>query len=565
MLVLDGRSFEIPGAYGITEVINTGGGNIPTFNVPIIIGSARSGIPYNAGSGAEVIKGYSNSNNARKYYGDGELIEAFDFFKEAGAGICFLLNAAALTRAKATLKDNAGEPANSLDIVPLKYGAGENDISLAIASADSKITYTIIPPKNTKFLTADASTTNNTINLESVDGLEVGETVYIRDNSNAVQSTEIEYINKETKDVRLKDLPTSAFAIAQYARIFQEDTTNQEVYVFDSTVLIEEVLETINVSNIFRLDRSTYTGAVPNSLVKTYLNDFSGATKGTSPLASESADGDYDKIAADFIKLAEEFRNYNKIGLRGVGVVSGDASVHANFRALAVEMRSKNYPILVVTGVKKGDIDKAKTDAAHPIPRLKSLNSGDVLLAVMGKDDKAAYLSVAPYVLGLISKYGPKKNLTKETISATKVEKFYGAYNEEDAKELLRNGALMISSGETGFWLTRYISTYQKQDTVWNSADATTYLVQRLQMADFALMTWNRIMNSYAGSDSFDIVSAETVGMDILSDLISLGYITSGRIAQVRDEGDAIVIRPEITIAGGKDFIGTEFVIISNN
>ncbi|HEX2868735.1 MAG TPA: hypothetical protein VHO03_16965 [Ignavibacteriales bacterium] len=566
MITVNGKTYSVPDVYFTTEVINLGANTIPAFNGLLHIGSARKGIPYTAGKGYEVIKAFSDVPSVKKFYGAGELSEAFEQAKAGGAGTDYFLNAAKLTRGVATIMDNAGTPASCFDITPKEYGAHGNDISFKIATVSTTLTITVIPPKATKFLSANASTTNKEISLDEVEGLFVGQTGFLVSNTvttpQAVTITAVDAVNKKiTVDVN----PTSAFATADYARFFSEDTDNEQVLTFDTaSATVKDIIAGINAGSILTADRKDYTGVVPTTMAKAYLQAITGATKGTSPAATEIAGGDYDLLGGMLPQLFEEFTNFTKARIRLVNLLTPTSSVHMIFKTVALTLRGIKYPIQVITGCAKGDLDKELTDADYPIQRLKALNSSDVILCVMGLDDKAAYISLAPQLAGLMAANSVKHNLTWDTISATKVEKFYGESNRESALQPLINaGAIVVRTGDDGFFIAQGLNSYQKHDKEWNTEDKTSYLIMQVGIVDFVNEGINKGMK--VGSDDSTVNSEMENLLGILKSFSDQGFITNYGVSRSERIGNAIYLDPQYAPVNSTDFVGgTVKVIIPN-
>jgi hypothetical protein len=567
MITIDGRTYSVPDVYGAVEVINLGSVALPSFNTLLTVGSARKGIPYSASTGDQVIKAFTNSVDAINYYGKSPLTDGLQANKDGGAGVVYTLNVAPLTKGSAIIKDNATTPANTMKLVPKQYGAGENDISITIATVSNTTTVTIVPAKLTKFLKANAATSNKNISLEEVSGLQVGQTVLI--NTNAVaspQSTTITAIDPVNNIVSLADAPAAAYATSDYARIFQEDLDNQEVFTFDATNVIDDVIAKITTGQNFIATRETYTGVVPTTLTKTYFQNISGATKGTSPIATETVGGDFDLAAAALPKLIEEFMGVTKSRIRIVNVISSTASVHAAYLSLAKTMRANQLPIQVVVGCALGDIALATSDAGNPIKRAKSLNNQDVILVGMGRDDKAAYISLAPYFAGMMSASSVKKNLTWDAVSAIKVEKMFGLFNREtETANYVKAGVVVIGTSKNGFYVVQAVNTYQNNATVWNQADAMTYLIQQRQIVDYVYAGYKDQMESGVGADGYGITEASVGGQSILQKYLNGGFITYAAIKKAYREGNAIITEPEITPLDATDFVGFILRVVVNS
>lgn len=567
-LSINGKTYTVPGVYGTVEVINLGSVTLPAFNNILVIGKAKKGIPYNATGkkGYEVIKAFTSLTAAREYYGGSELVTAIDYAKRGGAGVVYALNVCPLTNASATIQDNVGIPVNTFDIVPREdyFGAAGNDISITIATASSKPTITIIPPKLTKFLASNASISSKVITLENIEGLQIGQTILITDaTASAPQSTSIIEIDTVNLTVTLNDLPTAAYAASGYARIYQENTDKQEVKTFESTVTITEIIAWINSGQILTADRKNYTGIVPTTLAKKNIQNITSATKGTSPTATETSGGDFDLLAGKMPVTIEEFQNYTSVRLRISAVITSNATVHAVYKTLAITLRTNQNSIQTVVGAAKGDILLAESEAGHPIPRAKALNSADVIFAGMGIDSKAAYLTSAPLYAGMMSTSSVKRNFTNDSVNAMTVEKFFGESNKEtDTKKYLAAGVLVFGSGKNGYYVIRGVNTYQNQDTIWNEQDKVSYLTQQMQIVDYVYEGYKQQMNEGVGADDFDETAARVKGLAVLQKYLDDKFITDRKMLKVYREGNAIVTEPQIAPIEATDFIGFKLKVL---
>lgn len=569
MLNLDGKVYTVPGVYGTVEVIQLGSVSLPTFNVLLFAGSARKGIPFNAAGkkGYEVLKGFSSVNAVREFYGVGELSKAMDYAKRGEAGVAFFVNLASLTNALATIPDNDGAPASTLDVYPKDqfWGAPGNDISITIASVSTVTTITIIPPKLTKFLTANASTSSKTIFLEDVEGLAVGQTVFITDGTaSAPQQTSITSVDSLNNKITVADDPTAAYATSGYARIYQEDPDNQQIGTFDNTTTsVDALVAWINAGNILNADRKTYTGLFPTSFAKKALQNITSATKAVSPVATESGGGSYDTFAGSAPQLFEEFANFNGFRIRLLGVLSKTAAVHAVYKTLAQTLRTQQQSIQVITGCDLGDIALAESNAAHPIQRAKVLNSDDVILVGSGVDDKASYISSAPMFAGMMSAKSVKRNFTWDIVNAIKVEKFFGEYNRDtETYKYVNAGVIVFGTGSTGFYIVQGLNTYQNHANLWNENDDKTYLIQQRQIVDFVYEGYKNQMELGVGADGFGPQSAAVKGIGILDRYLADGFITDRKMLKAYRDGNAVITNPQIKPLDATDFVGFKLSVL---
>ncbi len=572
MFSFNGQTYYVPGVYGTIEVIQLGGVNLPIFNTLLFIGSAKKGVPYNAPGipGYQAIQAFSDVKSASDYYGaSSPIIQAMNYAKSGGAGVIFTLNSASLTLGKATVLDNAGIPANTFDIAPQNrfYGASGNDIALTISTTSGNTTMTITPPKLTRFLSANATTTTPYINLDSVSGLVIGQTILLTSNAatGAPDSFTIVSINSTNNQITLSGNPSLAWATSAYARIYQEDLDNMQVQTFGTTNTINDVISWINNGNILTANRNNYTGQIPTTLAKKQLQLFTSATLGTSPAAVETTGGDYDNLAASLPQILAQFENFNGFRIRLMDVLTSSSSVHAVFRTLTTTMRANQKPIQLILGCALGDINAALSAANHPIQRAKVLNADDVILAGMGLDGLDAYLSLAPFYAGLISANSVKHNLTNDTVYAGTVEYYFGSSNKTTTAQYLANGVLVVGTGKDGFYVVQAINTYQYQSTEWNQTDKKTYLTMQRQIVDFVYEGYKNQMALGVGADGYDATVASVQGLAILSTYQNDGFITGAQMLAAYQQGNAVITEPQIIPLQGVDYVGFTLKVLINN
>lgn len=568
-ITIGGKTYNVPGAYGTIEVVNLGSVALPAFNNLIFVGSARKGLPSTSSAtrkSYEFIKSFSSINDAKDWFGSSDLTRAMEYAKLGGAGVIHLVNIAPLTNGNAVIFDNTPvTPLATFNIVPKDkyFGAAGNDISLTIATASSKPTITIIPPKLTKFLASNAATSSTWLTLDDVEGLAVNQAIKLWSNAtaSAPQSTTIAEIDAANNKIRIADAPGAAYATADYARIFLEDTDRQEVKTFESTATITDVINWISSGQILTASRSTYSGIVPTTLAKIYFQIITSATKGTSPVATETGGGSFDIFAASTGQFFEEFTSYTKVRIRLLGLLSSAATVHAVYKALTADLRTNiQYSIQVITGCALGDI--ALTSGTDPITRAKALNSDDVILAGMGINGKAAYMSLAPLFAGMISANSVLRNFTSDVVTATTVEKFFGESNKiAETVNYLTNGVLIVGTGANGFFIVQGVNTWQNHATVWTADGAHSYLIMQRQIVDFVYEGYKNQMQQGVGADGYGPEAASAQGLAILDKYLREGFITSRRMLNAWREGNAIKTKPEIIPLDATDFVGFILVV----
>jgi hypothetical protein len=561
-LELGGKNYAVPGVYALTKVINLGGTGLPTFNVGLIIGKQQKGTPYTAGIGStrllgsEIIRGYSNIADLVADYGaegDSELTTFFRYAKKAGAGTIFVLGVNPTTQWSGKIKNNEGTPVDAIDLVSRDYGAHVNDISLTIASS----IHTIIPPRFTTFLTADSGT-GKTISVKNVAPFKVGNDVLLTDNAySAPVSKTIAAIDGINKTITFTEAISASALVANYARIFQEDTENQEVSAALTTPA--EVLAFYTESKYLQATIESGILVMPTTLAKTYLQNVTGATKATSPEAQAS---DWQNIADNFQQWNEEFALVNKVYLRIIGLVTSDAANHAAFRDMAFDLRTANKPVQIVSGCALGDIAKTSSDSDYPVKRAAALNSDEIQLAAVGLDGLGGYISLAGELFGIRLANEVIHNQTNDDVVATTVERSY--FTLDPALEVLvKAGVVVPVMTKSGWKVSQGLTTYQDQTTTFNPSTKKTYLVTLRDLADFDLRTMLEILEAQVGADA---VTREVISGIVVQASEKLRndyhYIEDYRIRRIFKEGNAWVVDREVKLSPPTDFIGLISTIV---
>ena len=555
-LNLDGKSFFVPGAFAVTKILQLGGQNLPVFNVGVIIGKQMKGAPYTQGTGSTpaqtadlFIQPYSDANDLIADYGDEGDCDITAFFNQAkkqGAGTVFVLGGAPTTKMSGGVVPNA-EAVTAITVASRGFGAQFNDIQLTIAAS----VHTIIPPKNVTFLSADSGT-GTTISVKNVKPYHVGETIYLVDNAYAAPVAKvIDGIDTLNSALTLHTAVAASALVANYARIFQMDTDNQEVSGALTTVpAVQNFYATsANLSAVCAAGISL----MPVTLAATFVGDLTSAIKATSPAMTAT---DWQAIAAAFPRWNEEFAIANKFYMRVIGLVTSDAANQASFSALAVSMRTNGRPVAIVTGAAL-----SVADASVPALTL-ALNSDDVQFAARGLDGVAAYKSLAGQLFGIRLANSVAHNQTNDEIVCSTVEK---AYSQLDAAltTLCNAGAVVPVMTKTGYKVSQGLTTYQDHSTTFNPASRKTYLVMCRDLADFSLRATLEVLDAQVGADGVTAPVLSAVVRQVLETLKSdYGYILDYKINRIYKQGNAFVVDRSVSIDTPTDFIGLIDTII---
>jgi len=561
-LFLGGRTFFVPGAYGMTKVINAGGNAMPVFNCGIVIAKQVKGLPYLEGvgdpaskTGADIIQGYSDTQEAINVFGeDSELVTFFRYAKKGGAGTIFTLGVNPLTKLSDVVVKNLTDA--SFTLKSKGWGAQENDVQLTIAES----IHTVIPPKNLAFLSADAADTDTIISVVNIGTkFRIGETILITDNALTTGpiSATIVALNTDTNQIVLDAALGKDLTKVAYARVFQPDTEKQEVSTaLTTTTLLRDFYAN---SLILELQEVVEEVVPPETLAATYLGTVTDATQATSPEAQAE---DWQSIVDNFHRWNEEFALINKIYLRVIGLATSDAANQAAFRDLANLMRTLNKPVAIVTGAGVGDYLLADSESNSLVKRTLTLNSDDVQLAGVGLDGLPASLSYAGELFGIRLASDIIHNQTNDVVLALTVER---AYFREDAsyEKFVRAGIVMIQMSKVGWSVSQGVTTYQDHSVSFNTQTKKTYLITLRDLADFDLRGILETMDALAGEDG---VTQQTVSVAAIGFGEKLKndykYITDYKIDRIYKEGNAWKVDRSVALDSPTDFIGITNTIV---
>ena len=443
---------------------------------------------------------------------------------------------------------------NALTFASKDYGAFVNDTSLTIAAS----IHTIIPPKNSTLLTTNSGT-GKTIFVGDASPFKVGDTVLITSNAYAAPVSKIvESIDYDTNSITLTAEVASSALTTDYARIFQEDTDNEEVS--DALTTAALVTAFYGTSNYLSVAISNGITTMPVTKSKTYIQNLTSATKATSPAATT---GDWQNCADDFNRWNNEFAIVNKVYMRVIGLTTTDAENHGAFADLAIAQRELNKPIAVIAGCALGDYALATSAAAYPVKRAMALNSEDFQLAGFGLDGLSGGLSYAGELFGIRLSNNVNHNQTWDDIVASTVEKSY-AQDDADYQTMITAGVVSILGTKTGFKISQGVSTYQDQTSTFNPDSKKTYLIQNRDVADFDLRAMIELLETINGTDGITKESLSNLVVKTSDLLVSAGIILSYSITDITKFGNAWTVKRQASIDSPTDFIGLENTLLVN-
>lgn len=541
----DGRTVYVPGVYSQIKVQSNVPGPLPDFQIPMIVGQADEGIPYNVNSLKYSIEdtfsvwtAMGTSSAAKTYFGtDSELTVAMAWAKKHGLPFAYLACASALTRGN-VLTTSAG-PVNQGYLFAKKFGAPANHIKVQCPNAAGVMTLTITPVKQYSLLTADAAIGAVRVYVKSNAWVQSGNTITIGDNDSADADYVVDETGTELSStgqilywVSLTTPLAANITQAQYGMILQYDDSNVEAP--DAFATLQDMIDWLNGSSKYLgfSKHAAFTGASLITLAAaTPLKEIAAwgaVVKGTSPAPTSS---DYDAIITlmdasewDAFALAQ--------GLipQAFLVLSSSSTVHASFRDWAIAKRTEGYPISITTGCAWGDTSTSASNDTNPIHRAAALNSQDVLLTADGLDKLAAYLSLAPAAFGRRIAGGPRHNLTNDALLYNEVEKQWDERNSLQLTALHRGGVCTIrlsTSSAIRFVISEGISTLQNNASAWNELTSDTPLVMQRDLADFLDRSYKDDLDGkQVGADEVNPTTIAAVILMRGNSLLRRGYIT---------------------------------------
>lgn len=546
-VTFDGETVFVPGVYVSQRVRSTLPGVLPTFQVPVMIGSAASGPPFDVraaspagediGLGPWVFCG--DLGQVRNVFGfDSDMAIAAKGIFAAGGGGIWCMNAADLTRASVVATSTG--PVNQFTLYPKMWGAPGGWIRIAFGS--STFTYTL--PKRWTFLTATASATRAYVRDSS--WLKVGKSYTVIANDAPGISRTVASIGREIdangqyKDfVEFTASLADDFAVAQYAAVVEYFPAVASPATLSTA---QKVIDYLNADgNFVAVKHADFTNAaLISQATKPILEaaTWASAAAGTSPAAASSDHDDLISLLAG--SEIDKFVESQGARPQAFLVLSSDTTIHASYRAFAATRRAANptEPISIVAGTAWGDTSTSASDSTSGVYRANALDSQDFQLVVGGIDRTAAYLSTAPQVFARRAFGGIGHNLTNDPLVINEsVEKTWDERLSGQITTLLKGGCTTYRLNNQGQWvIAQGVSTLQNNLTVWNEDDATTYLVAQRDLADYFDDRMARTLDlTQVGADQVDPSSiADAMRNRIDGDLARSGVVVSWRITSIK-------------------------------
>lgn len=559
VLLANGQARYVPGVYVDVDVVQDLPGQPPDFLIPILMGGAQEGHPYNA-------NGLKYSEEAdytpfqlcgtravvQSYFGPSSLLQlAMGYAKRHGLPFAYVSCLGALTRFSVPVTSTGPVVQFTLYGKRGKWGAPLNHYRIAAPLGTS---LQVTPVKNYAMLTVTASSTGRRLYVTDNSWVKVGASIYIGDNSTAdaaltVYATGVEPTSTG-QDRYYVDVTTnigSAFATSAYAMIYDLDTARRE----DSPVFtkVQDLMDWINANSSYfgaHKESATFTNpaaviAISSATVAKEISAWGSVVPGTSPAPTS---GDYTAFVALMDASAwDQFVTTYGVLPRAFCVTDPSSTVHATMRDWAIDMRGRGYPISLNVGCEWGDIDLTQTNDTNPIVRARALDSQDVMLAAGGLDRISAALSFNPAIFGMRIGGGIAHNLTNDPLIG--VGSFEVRWDEWGLGQLtaLHKGGVdcyrLSVSGSPRYVLSEGLSTLQNNQRSWNVVTKDTCLVMQRDIVDFIVRDVTNELDQF--QLGVDVVNASSVAAAIQG---RLDYFQNRRVLITQYRIDSVRKNP---------------------
>lgn len=541
----DGRTQVIPGVYLSTAIISSLPGPLPAFQIPVIMGSADYGRPYDydtakqsweALKGAFVVAGTASAVGAA--FGPGSGVHKFmQFAQRHGLPFSYVVSLSKLTRA-GVLAASIG-PVLELEIYPRDWGAIKGHIKIQHASATS---FKVTPIKQYTPLVTNAGATDTRLIVRDNSWIQVGTTYSIGDNTTAnvlrkvlAKGSTITADGRTEYYVDLTAVIGGALTTALYAMFVEYDANNVEDFTVTDT---QDIIDQVNADSkeLVIAQHANFSAAVLISIpTATAIKDMTlwgAVTVGTSPVATAT---DVTAWVAQMNTGAwEDFAIREQLLPQAYALVMPESAAHIVMRDYAIAERTRGFAISVTTGCEWADIDLASATDTNPTVRTAALNAQEFALCAGGMDEEPAYISLAGAVFGRRIGGGVNHNLTQDGLIFSTLEVRWDEISGLELTRLHRAGVItyrMAHYTPFPFVISQGLSTLQNNSgLIWNEVTKETWSLQQRDLADFIDRVLKEDLNSsQLGADgvSPNSIAAVLVRRAKVS-LEKRGYIVPG-------------------------------------
>lgn len=541
----EGNSHRVPGVKATTVVSTDSAGPLPDYLIPVEMGQADQGDPYNVDSllfGNEIPRSpftrlRTSGKVAAKFGADSDITKGFKKAKQAGLPEAYVVCMSALTRGT-VITTSGSQAVNQYKLYGKSFGAPLHFTKVKIAAGT---TITVTPVKNHSLITADVGTTDKRIFVRSAVWVRDGMTLTFGDNTTtsftnivAAHGTDFDAAGQVRHWIDLTTTAGTAITTALFGMVFEYDETRKEVSpALDAQGQVDwfnDVSKILGatVEATFTNPASIDALAVDTPLREITVATWTNAVSGTSPPVTVS----------DFTAFitALDANEYDDFGQKhGVlpylfYVADSNSVNHGAMRDWAITKRAEGKPVQICTGAGWGDVVLDAGDDTDPKFRASALNNQDVWLAVGGIDREGSHLSLAAVVFGLAIGGGVGHNLTNDGFQYVELETTWDERNSGELTALHLFGLIVWRLETTRYVVSEGLNTLQGVDIAWDVETKSSPLIMQRVLADFVQESFNRDLSRLqVGADQ---VTEGTVRATLRSrakgSLEARGYIVPG-------------------------------------
>lgn len=500
-----GLTVYIPGVYTSSKLVSEPAGGVPDFLIPLLLGEAFCGYPYNANSlkySSEAdIPFYTKQINAEDtatVFGRGSKLHALmKYAKRGGLPLGFNVCMSALTRASVLVTSTG--PVNEFTLYSKSFGAIGSHIGIKWASS----IMTIVPIRHHCLLSANIASTGTRAYVKGEGDdptawIGIGSTLYIGDN-NSTNTTvvvsnkgyEINSSGQKQYWVDFAAAPGTAYATADYAVIFAYDTANTKTSPAYSAGQGQALVDWINTTGVVGAHKhANFSGVLPIAVSsQTPLKEISAwstVTAGTSPAATST---DHTNFVAQLIASGWSEFQIAEGGALPMLFAVGDSSstIHATWRDYAITAYQQHVYTQIVTGCRFTDTATGASDDTNPGYRALTLGNQDVRLCAGQLDFLDPCLSVAGQLVGKICSGQVGHDCTHDDLLSEAIGRNWSA---TELEYLLRKGVTTYTydtnkTGAMGLVIAQDVNTYpggRDGNVIDGNPVVTGYGVMRIQM-----------------------------------------------------------------------------------